>query len=213
MGYFDARFGAYLAVAALLIVTPGPDTALVTRNALLAGRRAASFTTFGIGVGSVIWAVASVFGIAVLLNESVAAFTIFKFVGAAYLGYLGLRSLIASLRGSKQSTVTTPAAQVTHLGKWVAFRQGLLSNLLNPKAGAIFATTLPQFITPGDPPMRLVLMLLAYEAILLIWLHLYGYLVSRAGQSRFGTRVRAMLQGVTGVVLLVLGIRLALEQK
>ncbi len=213
MGYFDARFGAYLAVVVLLIVTPGPDTALVTRNALLAGRRAASFTTLGIGAGSVIWALASVFGIAVLLNESVGAFTIFKFVGAAYLGYLGLRSLITSLRGSKQTTITTPAAQVTHLGKRVAFRQGLLSNLLNPKAGAIFATTLPQFITPGDPPMRLVLMLLAYEIILLCWLHLYGYLISRAGQSRFGTRVRAMLQGVTGVVLLALGVRLALEQK
>ena len=69
MGYFDARFGAYLTVAALLIVTPGPDTALVTRNALLAGRRVASFTTFGIGAGSIIGALASVFGIAVLLEE------------------------------------------------------------------------------------------------------------------------------------------------
>ncbi len=213
MGYFDARFGVYLAVATLLIVTPGPDTALVTRNALLAGRRAASFTTFGIGAGSIIWAMASVFGIAVLLEDSVVAFSIFKFAGAAYLGYLGLRSLIASFRASKQASVTTSDPQTTRLGGVVAFRQGLLSNLLNPKAGAIFATTLPQFINPGDSPTRLVLMLLAYEAILLTWLHLYGYLVSRAGQSRFGTRVRAILQGVTGVVLLTLGIRLAFEQK
>ncbi len=213
MGYFDARFGVYLAVATLLIVTPGPDTALVTRNALLAGRRAASFTTLGIGAGSIIWALASVFGIAVLLEDSVVAFSIFKFAGAAYLGYLGLRSLIVSFKTSKQASVTTPAPQTTRLGELVAFRQGLLSNLLNPKAGAIFATTLPQFINPGDSPTRLVLMLLAYEAILLIWLHFYGYLVSRAGQSRFGTRVRAILQGVTGVVLLTLGVRLAFEKK
>src|SRR5437660_6673911 len=213
MGYFDARFGVYLAVATLLIVTPGPDTALVTRNALLAGRRAASFTTFGIGTGSIIWALASVFGIAVLLEDSVVAFSIFKFAGAAYLAYLGLRSLIASFKTSKRASATTPAPQTTRLGELVAFRQGLLSNLLNPKAGAIFATTLPQFINPGDSPTRLVLMLLAYEAILLIWLHFYGYLVSRAGQSRFGTRVRAILQGVTGVVLLTLGVRLAFEKK
>jgi threonine/homoserine/homoserine lactone efflux protein len=213
MGYIDARFGVYLAVATLLIVTPGPDTALVTRNALLAGRRAASFTTFGIGAGSIIWALASVFGIAVLLEDSVVAFSVFKFAGAAYLGYLGLRSLIASFRVSKQVSATTPASQTTRLGERVAFRQGLLSNLLNPKAGAIFATTLPQFINPGDSHTRLLLMLLAYEAILLMWLHLYGYLVSRAGQSRFGTRIRAMLQGVTGVVLLTLGVRLAFEQK
>jgi len=213
MEFFDARFGAYLAVAALLIVTPGPDTALVTRNALLAGRRAASITTLGIGAGSIVWALASVLGIAVLLEESVIAFTVLKFVGAAYLGYLGLRSLIASFRMNKPTTMEAPASQATPLGEWVAFRQGLLNNLLNPKAGAIFATALPQFLRPGDLPLRLVLMMLAYEAILLSWLNLYGYLVSRAGQSRFGTRVRTILQGVTGVVLLALGVRLAFEQK
>jgi RhtB (resistance to homoserine/threonine) family protein len=213
MGFFDTRFAAYVAVAALLIVTPGPDTALVTRNALLAGRRAASFTTLGIGVGSLIWALTSVLGIAVLLEESVIAFTVWKFVGAAYLGYLGLRSLSASFRRSKQSAVTTLAPQASLLGKRVAFRQGLLNNLLNPKAGAIFATALPQFINPGDPVLRLVLMMLAYEVILLSWLNLYGYLVSRAGQSRLGTRVRDLLQGVTGMVLIALGVRLAFEQK
>src|SRR5947207_11971040 len=134
MGFFDARFAAYLAVAALLIVTPGPDTALVTRNVLLAGRHAASFTTLGIGVGSIIWALASVLGIAVLLKESVAAFTVCKFVGAAYLGYLGLRSLITSFRSSKHGVVTTPALQSTRLSEWVVFRRGLLSNLLNSKS-------------------------------------------------------------------------------
>ena len=213
MEFFDARFGAYLAIAALLIATPGPDTVLVTRIALLTGRRAASFTTLGIGAGSITWALASVLGIAVLLEGSMVAFTVWKFVGAAYLGYLGLRSLIASFRGNKQATVTTPVKQATPPGEWVAFRQGLLNNLFNPKAGAIFATVLPQFIRPGDPPLRLVLMMLAYEAILLSWLNLYGSLVSRAGQSRFGTRVRDILQGVTGVVLIALGVRLAFEQK
>jgi len=213
MGFFDARFGTYLAVAALLIVTPGPDTALVTRNALLAGRRAASFTALGIGVGSIIWALASVLCVAVLLEESVVAFTVLKFAGAAYLGYLGLRSLMASFRGSKQGAVTTPALLAPSLGTWAAFRQGFLNNLFNPKAGAIFATALPQFIRSGDPPLRPVLMMLAYEAILLNWLNLYGYLVSHAGQSRFGTRVRDILQGVTGVVLITLGVRLAFEQK
>lgn len=212
MGFFDARFAAYLAVAALLIVTPGPDTGLVTRNALLAGRRAASFTTLGIAVGSLLWALASVLGIAVLLEKSVVAFSICKFVGAAYLGYLGLRSLIASFRSNKRATMEPPL-QATRPGTWIAFRQGLLNNLLNPKAGAIFATALPQFIIPGDPPLRLILMMLAYEAILLSWLNLYGFLISRAGQSRFGMRVRNILQGVTGAVLIALGVRLAFEQR
>ena len=213
MAFFDARFATYLAVATLLIVTPGPDTALVTRQALLAGRRAASFTTLGIGVGSIIWALASALGIAVLLERSVVAFTAWKVVGAAYLGYLGLRSLIASVRRKKQGVVTTPAPQTTRLGALVAFRQGLLNNLLNPKAGAIFATALPQFISPGDPLPRLVLMLLAYVVIVLSWLNLYSYLVNRVGQSRFGTRIRDILQGVTGAVLIALGVRLAFERQ
>jgi threonine/homoserine/homoserine lactone efflux protein len=164
-------------------------------------------------MGSVIWALASVLGIAALLEGSATAFTIWKFVGAAYLGYIGLRSLIASFRGHRQAVITTPALQATQFSEWLALRQGLLNNLLNPKAGAIFATTLPQFISPGDPPLRLLLMMLAYEAILLSWLTLYGYLVSRAGQSRFGARVRKILQGVTGAVLIALGVRLAFEQK
>jgi threonine/homoserine/homoserine lactone efflux protein len=154
-----------------------------------------------------------VLGIAVLLEESTIAFTVWKVVGAAYLGYLGQRSLIASFRRSKQSDVTPPALGATSPGKWAAFRQGLLNNLFNPKAGAIFAKVLPQFINPGDPVLRLVLMMLAYEAILLSRLNLYGYLVSRAGRSRFGTRVRDILQGVTGVVLIALGVQLAFEQK
>ena len=213
MGFFDARFAAYLAVAALLIVTPGPDTALVTRHALLAGRRAASFTTLGVGTGSIIWALASVLGIVLLLEESVLAFTVLKFVGAAYLGFLGLRSLIASFRGTKQARGMPSVPRAMRLGEQVAFRQGLLNNLFNPKAGAIFATALPQFLRPGDPPLRLVLMMIAYEAILLSWLNLYGALISRAGHSRFGTRVRDILQGATGVVLIVLGVRLAFEHK
>ena len=213
MDFFDARFGAYLVVAVLLIITPGPDTVLVTRHALLAGRRAASFTTLGIGAGSIIWALASVLGIAALLEGSVAAFTVWKFVGAAYLGYLGLRSLFSSFRRTKQASLMTPAPLSTPPGERAAFRRGLLNNLLNPKAGAIFATALPQFIRPGDPTLRLVLMMLAYEVALLSWLNLYGFLISRAGQSWFGTRVREILQGVTGVVLLALGVRLAFEQK
>lgn len=215
MGILDARFGTYVAVAALLIVTPGPDTALVTRNALLAGRRPASFTTLGIGVGSAGWALASVLGIAVLLEKSVVAFTICKLVGAAYLAYLGLRSLSATLRRTMSTPVMTDmqVPQAAPLAERTAFRQGLLGNLLNPKAGAIFATIFPQFISPGDSPPRLVLMLLVYEAILLIWLNLYGSLISRAGRSRIGARIRVALQDVTGVVLLALGARLVFDRQ
>jgi RhtB (resistance to homoserine/threonine) family protein len=202
----DARFAAYLAVMALLIFTPGPDTALVIRNALGSGARAATATAFGIGLGSLVWALASLLGVALLLQTSATAFTVLKLAGAAYLAYLGIRTLLAG-RGS------AGPARARRLDDRTAFQQGVLGNLLNPKAAAIFVTVLPQFIEPGDSPLRLVLMLVGYEVILIPWLSLYGRVVSRAGQSRFGTRVRDWLNRVTGVVLIGLGVRLAFERR
>ena len=201
----DERLAAYVAVMALLIFTPGPDTALVIRNALGSGARAATATAFGVGLGSLVWALASLLGIAVLLQASATAFTVLKLAGAAYLAYLGVKTLLAGRRSA------TPAT-VAGLDDRGAFQQGVLGNLLNPKAAAIFVTVLPQFIQPGDSPLRLMLMVAAYEAILIPWLSLYGHVVSRAGRSRLGTRVREWLKRATGVVLIGLGVRLAFER-
>ena len=202
----DARFAAYLAVFALLIVTPGPDTALVIRNALGSGARAATATAFGIGIGSLVWALASLLGIAVVLETSATAFTVLKLAGAAYLAYLGIRTLLLGRRSAEP-------ASVARLDDQTAFQQGVLGNLLNPKAAVIFVTVLPQFIEPGDSTVRLVLMLIAYEAMLVPWLSLYGKVISRAGRSRAGARVRGWLNRVTGVVLIGLGVRLAVERR
>jgi threonine/homoserine/homoserine lactone efflux protein len=120
---------------------------------------------------------------------------------------------LTCVQGRQQPAPTSVSAPAKSIGKWTAFRQRPLGNLLNPKAGAIFATILPQFILPRDSLWRLLLMLCTYEAILFTWLHLYGYLLSRAGQSRFGRRIQVWLQGVTGGVLLALGAKLAFEQK
>ena len=202
----DARFAAYLAVFALLIVTPGPDTALVIRNALGSGARAATATAFGIGIGSLVWALASLLGIAVVLETSATAFTVLKLAGAAYLAYLGIRTLLLGRRSAEP-------ASVARLDDRTAFQQGVLGNLLNPKAAVIFVTVLPLFIEPGDSTVRLVLMLIAYEAMLVPWLSLYGKVISRAGRSRAGARVRGWLNRVTGVVLIGLGVRLAVERR
>src|SRR5437879_1021097 len=187
---FDGRFAAWIAVAVFLIVTPGPDTALIIRNALRAGARSASLSAVGVGLGSAAWATASVIGFAALLESSDVAFTTFKLAGAAYLVYLGLRTLTSTFRPvSGRPTEPTP---VTPKGTsaWSAFVQGVLNNLLNPKAGAIFATVMPQFIEPGDSTTRLVLMVVCYDVIVIAWLCAYSLVVSRARRSAFGGRVR-----------------------
>src|SRR5882762_8581372 len=177
---FDGRFAAWIAVATVLIVTPGPDTALIIRNALRAGSRAASLSAVGVGLGSAAWAAASVLGVAVLLESSDFAFTVFKLAGAAYLIYLGLRSIVGTFQpsaaGMADSSFSTPVTMTTS----TAFTQGLLNNLLNPKAGAIFATVMPQFIESHDSVTRLILMVGCYDAIVIAWLCMYAIVVSRA---------------------------------
>jgi RhtB (resistance to homoserine/threonine) family protein len=206
----DARFAAWIAVAVVLIVTPGPDTALIIRNALRGGARSASLSALGIGLGSSVWATASVLGVAVLLESSDLAFTLLKYAGAAYLIYLGLRSLAGSFRKEADAGTSRRSKRRETSS---AFGQGLLNNLLNPKAGAIFFSAMPQFIEPHDSVVRLVLMVACYDAMVVAWLCLYGYVVSRAGRSRMADGVRKSLERVTGAVMVGLGVRLAFEQR
>jgi threonine/homoserine/homoserine lactone efflux protein len=204
----DARFGAFVLLSALLIVTPGPDTALIIRNALAAGPRASTFSAIGVAVGTVAWAVATTLGVGVLLERSSVAFTVLKLAGAAYLCYLGLRTLLRTPH--EAVTVSTAHPQRAALSNRAAFRQGLLSNLLNPKTGAFFVTVMPQFLVAGDSPLRLVLMVAAFESMLLVWLTGYGHVISRLGATGPGLRARRAMSRVTGLVLIGLGARLAL---
>jgi threonine/homoserine/homoserine lactone efflux protein len=210
---FDPRFAAWIAVALVLIVTPGPDTALIIRNALRSGARSASLSALGVAAGSSVWAAASVLGVAVLLESSEVAFTVLKYAGAAYLVYLGLRSLIGSFRadGTGGANPVSSIPQPRQASN--AFAQGVLNNLLNPKAGAIFVTVMPQFIEPHDSLIRLVLMVVCYDAIVIAWLSMYGHVVSRAGRSRIGDGLRKNLERVTGTVMIGLGARLAFERR
>lgn len=200
----DARLLAYFAVSTLLIVTPGPDTALVVRNALRSGPRAASLTALGVAAGSAIWAFASLLGLAAILEVSLVAFTVLKLAGAAYLVYLGLRSVFG--RGA-------PHVARAGMPHRTAFAQGLLNNLLNPKAAVIFVAVMPQFIEPGDPPLRFALMLAGYEAIMLVWLNLYAVVLGRIGRTAAAGRVRRVFDRGVGFVLVALGLRLAFEER
>jgi threonine/homoserine/homoserine lactone efflux protein len=209
----DGRFAAWIAIALVLIVTPGPDTALIIRNALRAGAKAASFSAAGVGLGSAVWAAASVIGVAAVLERSDVAFTTFKLAGAAYLVFLGLRTLAVTLRPTPTARVESRPATPTTLNARSAFIQGVLNNLLNPKAGAIFATVMPQFIEPGDSMFRLTLMVACYVAIVIAWLCAYAVLVSRARRSSIGDRLSKGFERVTGTVMIGLGVRLALERR
>ena len=204
----DGRLAAFVLLSALLIITPGPDTALIIRNALSGGPRASTFSAVGVAVGILMWAGAATFGVGWLLERSSIGFTILKLAGAAYLCYLGARSLLSPIRGE-----APPEPIPSSLSGWSALRQGLFSNLLNPKTGAFFVTVMPQFLMPGDSSVRLVVMMAVFEVMLLVWLTAYGHAVSRLGRTGPGLRVRRAMTRLSGAILIGLGARLAFERR
>ena len=203
---------AFLGVAVLVIVTPGPDTAVTIRATLLGGRRAGVMSASGVVTGQACWTLAASAGITALLVASEPAFLALKFAGAAYLVYLGLQALVAAIRGREGSVEADAAGRRLPAG--AAYRQGLISDLGNPKMAAFFTSLLPQFgTTDAGPSFWLMLGLgLLFCLLTWLWLVLYATAIQRLGHALRGSALRRGIEAVTGTVLVALGLRLATEQ-
>ena len=209
------HFAAFLGISVLLIVMPGPDTALTVRNALLGGRRSGVFTALGVFAGVSTWALATSAGVAALLRASEPAFVALKIAGSAYLVYLGARALLAAVgRGQGYGVLRGAVSDGCGPAPRVSFRQGLLSNLANPKMAVFFTSLLPQFVPVGGGSLLGLLVLgITFSTLTLAWLAAYAVAVAKAGNLLLRPRVRRVLDAVTGVVLVALGLRLATERR
>ena len=198
----------FVALAIVVIVTPGPDTALTIRNTLMGGRLSGIATAVGVALGQATWSLATSVGVAALLVAAEPAFAALKLAGAAYLIYLGAQSLWSAFRGRPaHSTVEHPVARVRAT---TSLRQGILSNLTNPKMALFFPSLLPQFVAPDAPPFFALLALgILFCLMTLTWLTGYAFAVARAGDVLRRSPVRRAIEAVTGVVLVALGIRVA----
>ena len=181
----------FLGVAVLVIVTPGPDTALTIRNTLLGGRGAGIATAFGVVGGQAVWALATSLGVAALLVASEPAFAAVRLAGAAYLVFLGVQTLLGAWRGGPTELAAVTGS--SGLPSRTAIRQGFLSNLGNPKMAAFFPSLLPQFAPAGEPAFLPLLALgLLFCTLTLVWLSAYAVVVARAGgflrRERFTVR-------------------------
>jgi threonine/homoserine/homoserine lactone efflux protein len=234
---------AFLGVSAVVICVPGPDTALTVRNALAGGRRCGVATAAGVAAGQAVWTLATSVGIAELIQASEPAFLVMKTMGAAYLVALGLQSLWTAsgirfpgrLRSPTGGPGTGPggsgaaagpggsgaaagpggsgpgARQRMRPGR--ALRQGMVSNLANPKMAAFFLSLLPQFASPAQGAGGIVGLGLVFCVMTFGWLGLYSVVVDRARAVLSRSWVRWALDGVSGVVLVGFGARLALQQR
>lgn len=218
---------SFALVAGFVTITPGLDTAIVLRSTLRGGRRAGLLTTLGVNAGVLCWGLAAALGVSALLAASTLAYDVLRYVGAAYLIWLGGRLLWAAARGDQQRPAVpwrpaTDPTSPTHPAHpepgpvpagWASFRMGLLTNLLNPKVGAFYLAILPQFLPDGVPPAGMgVLLALVHNAEGLLFL---GTVTLLAGSfRRWLTRpgVSRSIDGVTGAVLVGFGAKLALTR-
>lgn len=204
----------FLPVAGLLVITPGPDMALITKNALTRGRQGALATALGIESGLLVWTAASVLGITAVIRASDTAFTILRFAGAAYLVYLGVTALLA-LRAAARARATSqeaPAGRSAAPAAGSPFRQGLLSNVFNPKIVLFFTSLIPQFVTPeGSYVAQTALLAGIFMAMGLVWLLTYAWFASAASALLRRPRVNKVLSATTGCVLIGFGAALALD--
>jgi threonine/homoserine/homoserine lactone efflux protein len=209
----SSSFLAFLGISILVIVTPGPDTAMTVRNTLLGGRSGGIFTALGVATGQAIWALATSVGIVALLVASEPVFNAVKFAGAAYLVFMGAQALWGAWRG------TAPAdpgvvAPTRRLSPRAGFVQGLISDLGNPKMAVFFSSLLPQFAPrDGDVFATLVLLGLVFCAMTFVWLVLYAVAVARLTVILRRSAIRRTLDAIMGTVLIALGLRLAAEQR
>jgi threonine/homoserine/homoserine lactone efflux protein len=200
------------AIAALvLIMLPGPDQALITRNALVGGRRGGLLTLLGGVLGLTVHAGSAALGLSALLLASATAFAVLKIAGAVYLLWLAAQMMWSAAR-SRRGPVTGPAAAAP-VRRSAYLRQGFLSNALNPKVALFFVTFLPQFLAAdsGSPRAEALLLSGIFGALYLGWFGLYVAAVHRLGRWLQRPRVTARIEQVTGLVLATVAIRLAID--
>jgi threonine/homoserine/homoserine lactone efflux protein len=209
----DSAFTAFLGISAIVIVTPGQDTVLTIRNTLLGSRQAGVATAAGVALGQAIWTLAASLGLTALLVAWEPAFAAIRLAGAGYLVYLGWHSIRRAIWPAPASD-STAELRATALTPANALRQGVLSNLGNPKMVIFFSSLLPQFVEVGPSTFVSMLALgLMFGAMTLAWLSAYAAVIARVGHVLGRPRIRRAFDAVMGTLLVAFGVRLAVEAR
>ncbi|NYS59263.1 LysE family translocator [Vreelandella salicampi] len=212
-GFIDSQFWPFLIAITLLSLSPGVDTLLVIRNTARGGVADGVATSVAICCGLFVHATISALGISLILLQSAWAFHVLKLLGAAYLIWLGIKSLAAARSGQR-----LPVEGMLHssspVPRWQPMKEGLLSNVLNPKTVIFYMAFLPQFIAPSDPALLKSLWLASIHFVIAnLWQISVVIMVGGASKWLASARFAQWLNGLTGGVLVLFGIKLALEQR
>lgn len=206
----DSQILPFVLVTIPVLLVPGPDLLLVLRNSAIGGRHVGAATAVGTVTGLLVHASGAALGLSALLATSAEAFTVVKLVGAGYLLYVGVQSLRAAVTRADDAGAGSTGTAAGHVGRR-AFRQGLLTNVLNPKIAAFFLAFLPQFVTPAaSTTAQTALLGAVFIAMSVVWLAVVVLGASAASHILSRESVRRRLDAVAGVVFLGFAGRLAL---
>ncbi|MFY2156090.1 LysE family translocator [Cytobacillus firmus] len=203
-------FFTFLILSLFVVMSPGIDTALITKRTIADGRTDGYKMGLGITAGSLVHTFAAAFGLSAILMQSAAAFEIIKYAGAVYLIYLGLSPFI-SMKKKKEAGIET---EVESDIKKSAFKQGLLSNVLNPKVAMFFLTFLPQFVKTGEnASQQLIIMGIIYTLLSISWFFIYVFFINYMREWLMSPKVQRVMDKATGLVLIGFGLKLALDKQ
>ncbi|RDU36732.1 LysE family translocator [Neobacillus piezotolerans] len=198
-------FFTFLLLSLFVVMSPGIDTALITKRTISGGQKDGYRIAMGITTGSLVHTVAAAFGLSAILMQSAVAFEIVKYAGALYLIYLGVSSFITRRKSHDDKNASEKPGS--------AYKQGLFSNVLNPKVAMFFLTFLPQFVQPGGEATRqLVLMGVIYSLLSISWFFLYVHFINYLRDWLMSPKVQRMMDRATGIVLIGFGLKLALDR-
>jgi threonine/homoserine/homoserine lactone efflux protein len=202
-----SSYGTFLAFAAILVLVPGPDFAVVTKNTLASGRRRGSWCAAGVASSNTVQGTAAATGLGALIVRAQPVFEALKWAGVAYLIYLGAQALRSAVRGEYAPLEGGSAGRA--FGGW---RQGFLSNITNPKVLVFYLAVLPQFLSAGAGTPMLLAFAVSHAALSLLYLLALTTFLHRIRRTLTRRRVRRALDAATGTALLAFGTRLAVEQ-
>jgi RhtB (resistance to homoserine/threonine) family protein len=205
------NFYLFVLMCIFLIILPGPDTAIVTKNTVTVGKIGGFKTALGTCCALLIHTSAAVLGLSAIVVKSAYLFSVFKYVGAVYLVYLGVKTLW-SLKKKKEAASIEIDTKSKFTNK-SCFKQGFLTNILNPKVAVFFLTFLPQFVDAGsDTFIPFLIMGITYTVLTAVWFLLYVNLINQISAFMKKPKAHNIIEGITGTILIGFGIKLALEK-
>ncbi|RLJ60134.1 threonine/homoserine/homoserine lactone efflux protein [Litoreibacter meonggei] len=198
----------FVFVASLLVMSPGPNGVLIAKTVPTSGRSAGFANVAGFVTAFYLHGALSVLGISIILVQSATAFALVKYLGAAYLCWIGVKALYAAYKGIETAEKITPAKRKRTLVN--AYVEGLLTNALNPKVSMFYLAAFPQFITLGETTATAsFLLVFVHSMINAVWFGAMVFLFSRLTKVASSGNFQRWLKGVTGVVFVGFGLKLA----